>query len=139
MTAERGIRRGLLLLGLAAGGLILSGCGQAAEPRDVDVRVFIDANEDGTVGEGDLMLPGVMVRLDDVVEATTDASGRATFSSVSARRHEFRIAEEDLVGLEEAGLTCQTPTLRKDVGDAGDVEFAFVARGFLDVNVEGTP
>jgi hypothetical protein len=129
----------LLLLGLVAGGLILSSCGQSAEPRDVVVRVFIDVDEDGTVGEGDLMLPGVVVGLDDASVATTDATGQATFSSVSARRHEFSVAEEDLVGLEDAGLTCLTPTLQKDVGEAGDVEFVFVAQGFLDVNVEETP
>jgi hypothetical protein len=129
----------VLFLGLVAGGLILCGCGQTAEPRDVTVRVFIDVDENGSMGEGDLMLPGVMVWLDDALEAATDATGRATFTGVSARRHEFRIAEEDLVSLEEAGLACQPPTLRKDVGDTADVEFAFVAQGFLDVNVEETP
>lgn len=135
MTTRR--RPSLLIaavLTLAGIAWMLASCASPA-PTILGVRVFVDRDENHAWSEGDIPLPNIQIVLDDEIYASTDEQGLAEFGDVTQQRHAVAIDTSDLEELESHALACSSASRSVTVESGMVVEFCFVARSFLEVDV----
>ena len=68
------------------------------ETRTAIGKVWVDAESDGIQGSGDVGLAGIEIWTEDGEVATTDATGKFSFTNLRPGRHTFRIDPRSLAG-----------------------------------------
>ena len=61
------------------------------ETRTVIGKVWVDTEGDGAQGAGDAELAGIEIWTEDGEVATTDATGKYSFTNLRPGRHTFRV------------------------------------------------
>jgi hypothetical protein len=133
-------RYGVAVTCLAAVGVCLAGgcsSGPTDElPVDLPVRIYVDRDESGMWSDGDIPLPDIAVSLDARSTAVSDQDGWARFEGVTQRRHTLSLSDQDVADLASHSIVCRSASQAVDVTTGTQIHFCFLAKGFVEIEVE---
>jgi len=118
--------------------ILVQACRGNVQTQDVTVRVFVDLDEDGVYGTGDVPVPGVRVAVDEVYRGLSNDGGEVVCTSVSLDEHRFSVDGDELTQLEDSGFLPRERTQTTVVAGETEVLFPLHARGFVQVQMSST-
>lgn len=130
----------LLIVLAVSGSMTLAGCSSSrtavAEHVDLSAHIYVDRDGDGIWSEGDVALPEIVVLLDGQKSATTDKQGWVCFEAITPAKHTLVLDAQDVSELSSHSLVSNTTERTIDATDTLEIDFCFLAEGFMDVDVK---